>query len=156
MAIQKLLSVTAKNHLQLVALLMRGNQGLVLLLFLTFRVLWNPSREFWIATTLKLLKTLFRLWGLFFAKPKDPVVKEQGMDAIYSIPCNNCHNEYIRQTKHQFGTPLKEHQQVAYGISSPLSQVIFQYLTKKVGRFFHKKRDLAYSRGFGIRKQVQI
>ena len=25
----------------------------------------NPSREFWIATTLKLLKNLFRLWGIF-------------------------------------------------------------------------------------------
>ena len=44
---------------------MRGNQRLVLLLFPTFRVLRNPSREFWIATTLKLLKNLFRLWGIF-------------------------------------------------------------------------------------------
>ena len=35
------------------------------LLFLTFRVLRNPSREFWMATTLKLLKNLFRLWGIF-------------------------------------------------------------------------------------------
>ena len=59
MAIQKLFSVTAKNQLQLVALLMKENQRLVLLLFLTFRVLRNPSREFWIATTLKLLKNLF-------------------------------------------------------------------------------------------------
>ena len=47
------------------SLLMRGKQRLVLLLFLTFRVLRNPSREFWIATTLKLLKNLFRLWGIF-------------------------------------------------------------------------------------------
>ena len=39
MAIQKLFSVTAKNQLQLVALLMKGNQRLVLLLFITFRVL---------------------------------------------------------------------------------------------------------------------
>ena len=46
MAIQRLLSVTTKNQLQLVALLMKGNQQLVLLLFLTFRVLWNPLREF--------------------------------------------------------------------------------------------------------------
>ena len=65
MAIQKPFSVTSINHLQLVALLMKGNQRLVLLLFLTFRVLRNPSREFWIATTLKLLKNLFRLWGIF-------------------------------------------------------------------------------------------
>ena len=34
-------------------------------LFPTFRVLRNPSREFWIATTLMLLKNLFRLWGIF-------------------------------------------------------------------------------------------
>ena len=54
-------SVTAKNQLQLVALLMKGNQRMVLLLFLTFRLLWNPIREFWIATTLKLLKNLLRL-----------------------------------------------------------------------------------------------
>ena len=32
---------------------------------ITYRVLLNPSREFWIATTLKLLKNLFRLWGIF-------------------------------------------------------------------------------------------
>ena len=51
--------------LQLVTLLMKGNQRLVLLLFLTFRVLRNPSREFWIATTLKLLKNLFKIWGIF-------------------------------------------------------------------------------------------
>ena len=43
-----------------------------------------------------------------------------------------------------------------YGISSLISRVIFQYLTQKFGRFFHKKRGSAYSRGFGIQKQVQI
>ena len=65
MAIQKPFSVTAKHQLQLVTLLMKGNQRLFLLLFLTFRVLRDPSREFWITTTLKLLKNLFRLWGIF-------------------------------------------------------------------------------------------
>ena len=29
--------------------------------------------------------------------------------AIYSIPCNDCDNEFIGQTKRQFGTRLKEH-----------------------------------------------
>ena len=43
-------------------------------------------------------------------KPKDPVTKEQRTGAIYSIPCNDCDNEYIGQTKRQFGTRLKEHQ----------------------------------------------
>ena len=42
MAIPKLFSVTAENQLQLVALLMRENQRLVLLLFPTFTVLRNP------------------------------------------------------------------------------------------------------------------
>ena len=53
---------------------MRGKQRLVLLLFLTFRVLRNPSREFWIATTLKLLKNFETYFFLrhIFAKPKDP------------------------------------------------------------------------------------
>ena len=61
MARQKPSSVTAKNQLQLVTLLMKGSQRLVLLLFLTFRVLQNPSTEFWIATTLKLKN---EEWGM--------------------------------------------------------------------------------------------
>ena len=52
--------------------------------------------------------------GHIFAKPKDPVTKEQRTDAIYSIPCNDCDNEYIGQTKRQFGTRLKEHQKAAF------------------------------------------
>ena len=52
--------------------------------------------------------------GHIFAKPKDPVTKEQRTDAIYSIPCNDCDNEYIGQTKRQFGTRLKEHQKAVF------------------------------------------
>ena len=37
----------------------------------------------------------FQTLGHIFAKPKDPVTKEQRTDAIYSIPCNDCDNEYI-------------------------------------------------------------
>ena len=98
MARQKPSSVTAKDQLQLVTLLMKGSQRLVLLLFLTFRVLQNPSREFWIATTLKLLKKPFQTLWHIFAKLKYPVTKEQRTDAIYVIPCNDCDNEYIGQT----------------------------------------------------------
>ena len=95
MAVQKLFSVTAKNVWQLVALLMKGNQRLVLLLFLTFRVLRNPSRDF------------------EYPQPvKDPVTEVQRTDTISSIPCNDCGNEYIRPTKRQFDTRLKEHQKV--------------------------------------------
>ena len=38
----------------------------------------------------------------------------QRTDAIYSIPCNDCDNEYIGQTKRQFGTRLKERQKVIF------------------------------------------
>ena len=31
-----------------------------------------------------------------------------------SIPCNDCDNEYIGQTKLQFGTRLKEHQKAVF------------------------------------------
>ena len=41
----------------------------------------------------------FQTLGHIFAKPKDPVTKEQRTDTIYSIPCNDCDNEYIGQTK---------------------------------------------------------
>ena len=51
---------------------------------------------------------------LIFAKPKDSVTKEQQTDVIYSIPCKDCDNEYIRQTKRQFGTRLKEHQKAVF------------------------------------------
>ena len=52
--------------------------------------------------------------GHIFAKPKDPVTKEQRTDVIYSIPCNDCDNEYIGHTKREFGTRLKEHQKAIF------------------------------------------
>ena len=55
-----------------------------------------------------------RMHAIYFAKPKDPVTKEQRTDAIYSIPCNDCDNEYIGQTKRQFGTRLKKHQKAVF------------------------------------------
>ena len=57
----------------------------------------------------KVAQKPFQTLGHIFAKPKDPVTKEQRTDAIYSIPCNDCDNEYIGQTKRQFGTRLKDH-----------------------------------------------
>ena len=45
---------------------------------------------------------------------KDPVTKQQRTDAIFSIPCNDCDNKYIGQTKRQFGTRLKEHQKAVF------------------------------------------
>ena len=55
-----------------------------------------------------------RMHAIYFTKPKDPVTKEQRTDAIYSIPCNDCDNEYIGQTKRQFGTRLKEYQKAVF------------------------------------------
>ena len=116
----------------------------------------EPIKRILNSHNVKVAKNPFQTLGYIFAKPKDPVVKEQGMDTIYSIPCNDCHNEYIRQTKHRFGTPLKEHQKVAYGISSPISRAIFQYLTKKVGRFFHKKGIRLIAEGLGFKNRYKF
>lgn len=37
-----------------------------------------------------------------FALRKDRIVKEHKKEAIYPIPCNECDQEYIGQTKCQF------------------------------------------------------
>ena len=42
----------------------------------------------------KVAQKPFQTLGHIFAKLKDPVTKEQRTDAIYSIPCNDCDNEY--------------------------------------------------------------
>ena len=49
--------------------------------------------------------------GHIFAKPKDPVKTNQKTHAVYSIPCGDCEKEYLGQSKRQFGTRLKEHQE---------------------------------------------
>ena len=64
---------------------------------------------------LKLHKNVFDIKA-YFCKTFDQgsfdlVPKEQKSGAIYSIPRNDCNQEYIGQTKRQFGTRLKEHQQ---------------------------------------------
>ena len=58
----------------------------------------------------------------------DPVTKEQRTDAIYSIPCNDCDNEYIGQTKRQFGTRLKEHQKVVFSLQKGKFSFIGAYM----------------------------
>ena len=62
----------------------------------------------------KVAQKSFQTLGHISAKPKDPVSKEQRTDAIYSITCNDGNNEYIGQTKRQFGTLLKEHQKAVF------------------------------------------
>ena len=41
-------------------------------------------------------------------------MKEQRIDAIYSIPCIDCDYEYTGQIKRQFGTRLKEHKKAVF------------------------------------------
>ena len=62
----------------------------------------------------KCLLNCFQTLGYIFAKLKDPVVKEQRTDAIYSTPCIDCDYECIGQIKRQFGTRLKEHQKAVF------------------------------------------
>ena len=48
----------------------------------------------------------------------DHVAKEQRRNVIYSIPCNDCNQEYVGRTKRQFGTRLKEHQKAVFHFKS--------------------------------------
>jgi hypothetical protein len=48
--------------------------------------------------------------GHIFSKSKDPVKTNQKTRVVHSIPCGDCKKEYLGQSKHQFGTRLKEHQ----------------------------------------------
>ena len=70
----------------------------------------EPIKRILNSHNVKVAQKPFQTLGHIFAKPKNPVTKEQRTDAIYSIPCNDCDHEYIGQTKRQFGTRLKEHQ----------------------------------------------
>ena len=74
----------------------------------------EPIKRILNSHNVKVAQKSFQTLGHISAKPKDPVSKEQRTDAIYSIPCNDCGNECIGQTKHQFGTRLKEHQKVVF------------------------------------------
>ena len=74
----------------------------------------EPIKRILNSHNVKVAQKPFQTLGHIFAKPKDPVTKEQRTDAIYSIPCNDCDNEYIGQTKRQFGTRLKEHKKAVF------------------------------------------
>ena len=67
----------------------------------------EPTKRILNGYNVKVAKKPFQTLGHIFAKPKDPVTKEQRTDAIYSISCNDCDNEHIGQTKRQFSTRLK-------------------------------------------------
>ena len=63
----------------------------------------EPIKRILNSHNVKVAQKPFQTLGHIFAKPKDPVTKEQRTDAIYSIPCNDCYKEYIGQT---FRSPL--------------------------------------------------
>ena len=56
-----------------------------------------------------------------FAKPKDRVPTDQETHAVYSIPCGDCEEVYLGQTKRQFCTRLKEHQRAVSNFNSSKS-----------------------------------
>ena len=55
----------------------------------------EPIKRILNSHNVKVAQKPFQTLGHISAKPKDPVTKEQRIDAIYSIPCNDCDNEYI-------------------------------------------------------------
>ena len=59
----------------------------------------EPIKRILNSHNVKVAQKPFQTLGHIFTKPKDPVTKEQRTDAIYCIPCNDCDNEYIGQTK---------------------------------------------------------
>ena len=74
----------------------------------------EPIKRILNSHNVKVAQKPFQTLRHIFAKPKDPVMKEQRTDAIYSIPCNDCDNKCIGQTKHQFSIRLKKHQKVVF------------------------------------------
>ena len=75
MAIQKLFSVTTKNQLQLVALLMKET-GFAIIPYI--QGVTEPIQRILNSHNVKVAQKPF-----------------QRTDAVYSIPCNDCDNEYI-------------------------------------------------------------
>ena len=96
----------------------------------------EPIKRNLCSYNVKVAQKPFLTLNLIFAKPKDPVPKEQNSDAIYSIPCNDCNQEYIGQTKRQFGSRLREHQKavcLSKKDNSALSEHTCQQITRLRG-----------------------
>ena len=54
----------------------------------------EPIKRILCSYNVKVAQKPFLTFNHIFVKPKNPVWKEQKSDAIYSIPCNNCNQEY--------------------------------------------------------------
>ena len=57
----------------------------------------EPIKRVLSSHNVKVAQKPLQMLSHIFAKPKDPVLKEQRTDAVYSIPCNDCDHEYIGQ-----------------------------------------------------------
>ena len=112
MAIQKPFSVTAKKPVTTSNALNEREPATGFAIIPSIQGVTEPIKRILNSHNVKVAQKPFQTLGHIFAKPKNPVTKEQRTDAIYSIPCNDCDHEYIGQTKRQFGTRLKEHQKV--------------------------------------------
>ena len=58
------------------------------------QVVTEPIKIILNSHDVKVSQDPFQTSGHIFAKLRDPVTKKQRTDAIYSIPCNDCNNEY--------------------------------------------------------------
>ena len=58
-----------------------------------------------IKSTFKPLRTIRH----FIPQPKDPIQEKETYGVIYQVPCKNCEESYIGQTKRNINTRLKEH-----------------------------------------------
>ena len=83
-----------------------------------FLIIAEPIRRVLDNCGIKVALKPFQTLGHIFAKPKDRVPTDQKTHAVYSIPCGDCEEVYLGQTKRQFCTRLKEHQRVVSNFNS--------------------------------------
>ena len=93
---------------------MRGKQRLVLLLLPTFMVLQNPSREFLLATTLMLLKSLFRLWDIFLPNLRILSRKNNEPKLFILFRAMTVTTSISDRPNVSLGTRFKEHQKAVF------------------------------------------
>ena len=93
----------------------------------------EPIKRIVCSCSVKVAQKPFLTLNHIFGKPMDPVPKEQKSDAIYSIPCNDYNQEYIGQTKRQFGTRLKEHQK-AVSLSKKDNSALSEHTCQQITR----------------------
>ena len=74
----------------------------------------EPIKRILGSFNVKVVKKPFMTLSHIFAKTMVRIANEQRKDVIYSTPYSNCDQEYISQTKRQFGTCLREYQKAVF------------------------------------------